>query len=232
MSLAHVSRQETDLPRTPQDTPIVFVVDDDISVRESLAPLIRSRGWWPETFASAAEFLARPRANVPSCLIVDLAMPAYDGLEIQKRLAAERSELPIVFVTDRVDIPTTVEAMKAGALGVLTKPLDHDVLLHELREAIERSRMILARKMEMRELRNRYTSLTRREREVMSLVVSGLLNKQIGAELGISEITVKSHRGQAMQKMKANSLPDLVKMASKLHIESPVNTSGFLQAAV
>lgn len=232
MSLAHVSRQETVLPPAPQDTPVVFVVDDDISVRESLVTLIRSRGWRPETFASAPEFLAHPRTNVPSCLIVDLAMPEYDGLEIQKRLAAERSELPIVFVTERVDIPTTVEAMKAGALGVLTKPLDRDVLLHELREAIERSRMILARKMEMRELRNRYTSLTRREREVMSLVVSGLLNKQIGAELGISEITVKSHRGQAMQKMKANSLPDLVKMASKLHIESPVNTSGFLQAAV
>lgn len=216
MNQAHASLREPVSFTIPCVTPIVFVVDDDISVRESLELLIRCEGWHPETFGSAREFLARPRAHVPSCLILDLAMPDLDGLELQKRLAVERSDLPIVFVTGRGDIPTTVLAMKAGAIGFLTKPFHGDVLVHAVREGIEHSRAVLDREMEMRELRNRYASLTCRERQVMSLVASGLLNKQVGAELGISEITVKAHRGKVMQKMQADSLPDLVRMAAKL----------------
>jgi FixJ family two-component response regulator len=201
-------------------TPIVFVVDDDISVRESLELLIRSEGWEPETFASAQEFLARPRALVPSCLVLDVSLPGLSGLELQKRVAIERTDVPIIFITGYGDVPMTVQAMKAGAVEFLTKPFSDDVLLSAIRNAIERSKTALGHEAEMKALRDRYESLTRREREVMALVASGLLNKQVGGELGISEITVKAHRGQAMQKMKADSLADLVKMAARLGLAS------------
>jgi FixJ family two-component response regulator len=197
-------------------TPIVFIVDDDVSVRESLELLIRNEGWQPETFASAQEFLDRPRALVPSCLVLDISLPGLNGLELQKRVAVERTDMPIIFITGYGDVPKTVQAMKAGAVELLTKPLNDEVLLSAVRQALERSRLALAHDTEMQELRGCYASLTPRERQVMALVVSGLLNKQIGGELGISEITVKAHRGQVMQKMKADSLADLVRMAAKL----------------
>jgi FixJ family two-component response regulator len=174
--------------------PIVFVVDDDISVRESLELLINNEGWQPETFASAQEFLDRPRAFVPSCLLLDISLPGLNGLDLQKRIAVERSEMPIIFITGHGDVPKTVQAMKAGALEFLTKPFNEELLLTAIRQALERSRLNLANEAEMQELQGRYASLTPREREVMSLVVSGLLNKQVGGELGISEITVK-HTG-------------------------------------
>ena len=198
------------------DTPIVFIVDDDVSVRESLELLVRNENWRPETFASAQEFLDHPRTPVPSCLVLDLSLPGLNGLELQKRLAVERTDMPIIFITGYGDVPKTVQAMKAGAVEFLTKPLDNDVLVSAIRKALERSRLALAQDAEMQELRGRYASLTPREQQVMALVVSGLLNKQVGGELGISEITVKAHRAQVMQKMKANSLADLVKMAAKL----------------
>ena len=201
-------------------TPIVFVVDDDISVRESLELLIRSEGWEPETFALAQEFLARPRALVPSCLVLDVSLPGLNGLELQKRVAIERTDVPIIFITGYGDVPMTVQAMKAGAVEFLTKPFSDDVLLSAIRNAIERSKTALGHEAEMQVLRDCYASLTPREREVMALVASGLLNKQVGGELGISEITVKAHRGQAMQKMKADSLADLVKMAARLGLAS------------
>jgi FixJ family two-component response regulator len=206
-------------PMTPV-TPIVFVVDDDISVRESLELLIRSEGWEPETFKSAKDFLSRPRALVPSCLVLDVSLPGLNGLDLQKRVAVERIDMPIIFITGHGNVPMTVQAMKAGAVEFLTKPFSDDVLLSAIRNAIERSRTALGHEAEMRALRDRYAALTRREREVMALVVSGLLNKQVGGELGISEITVKAHRGQAMQKMKADSLADLVKMAARLGLAS------------
>ena len=196
--------------------PIVFVVDDDVSVRESLEVLIDNEGWQPKTFASAQEFLDSPRAVIPSCLLLDISLPGLSGLELQKRIAVERTDLPIIFITGYGDVPKTVQAMKAGAVEFLTKPFNDEVLLTSIQHALERSRLALAQEAEMRELRNRYASLTPREREVMALVVSGLLNKQVGGELGISEITVKAHRGQVMQKMKANSVADLVKMAARL----------------
>ena len=197
-------------------TPIVFVVDDDISVRESLELLIRSEGWQPETFESAQEFLAHPRALVPSCLVLDFSLPGLNGLELQKRVAVERTDMPIIFITGFGDVPMTVQAMKAGAAEFLTKPFGDDVLVSAIRNAIERSKTALGHEAEMQALRDRYESLTPREREVMALVASGLLNKQVGGELGISEITVKAHRGQVMQKMKADSFADLVKKAARL----------------
>ena len=200
-------------------TSIVFVVDDDVSVRESLELLIRAAGWQPETFASAQTFLSRPRPTVPCCLVLDVTLPGLSGLDLQKRLA-ERTDMPIIFITGHGDVPMTVQAMKAGAAEFLTKPLKDDVLLDAIRSAIERSRAALRLDSEMGALRNCYASLTPREREVMALVVSGLLNKQVGGELGISEITVKAHRGQVMRKMKADSLPDLVTMAARLSLRS------------
>ena len=196
-------------------TPVVFVVDDDVSVRESLEPLIRFAGWQPETFASAQEFLDRPRLTVPSCLVLDISLPDLNGLDLQKRIV-DRTDMPIIFITGHGDVPMTVRAMKAGAVEFLTKPFDDEVLLSAIRNAIERSESALGDEANMRVLRERYALLSPREREVMSLVVSGLLNKQVGGELGISEITVKAHRGRVMQKMKAASLADLVTMAARL----------------
>jgi len=198
--------------------PIVFVVDDDISVRESLELLIRCEGWQPETFASAQEFLARPRVLAPSCMILDVSLPGLTGLDLQKRIAVDRIEMPIIFITGHGDVPMTVQAMKAGAVEFLTKPFTDDVLLNAIRDALERSRAALDQEAEMRAVRDCYASLTSREREVMVLVVSGLLNKQVGAELGISEITVKAHRGNMMRKMKADSLAALVNMAATLRL--------------
>jgi FixJ family two-component response regulator len=196
--------------------PIVFVVDDDISVRESLQLLIRCESWQPRTFASAQEFFARPPALAPNCLILDVSLAGLDGLAVQKRLSIERPEMPIIFTTGHADVRITVQAMKAGAFEFLTKPFPNDVMLSAIREALERSRIALGHKAKMSVLRDCYASLSPRERQVMALVVSGLLNKQVGGELGISEITVKAHRGKVMQKMKAESLPDLVKMAGRL----------------
>lgn len=218
MNSTHTPRHEVGTRPIATTLPMVFIVDDDVSVRESLELLVRTQGWQPETFASAAEFLDRPRALVPSCLILDLSLPGLDGLELQKRIAVKRTDLPIIFITGYGDVPKTVQAMKAGAVEFLTKPFNDEVLLSAVRQALERSRLALAQDAEMQELRNRYATLTSREQQVMALVVTGLLNKQIGGELGISEITVKAHRGQVMQKMKADSLAALVRMAAKLHI--------------
>ena len=198
--------------------PSVFIVDDDVSVRESLELLVRNENWKPQTFASAQEFLNHPRTPVPSCLVLDLSLPGLNGLELQKELAAQHINMPIIFITGYGDVPKSVQAMKAGALEFLTKQLDNDALIGAIRNALERSRLALAQEAELQELRARYASLTSREQQVMALVVSGLLNKQVGGELGISEITVKAHRGQVMQKMKADSLATLVKLAAKLNV--------------
>jgi FixJ family two-component response regulator len=196
-------------------TPIVFVVDDDVSFRGFLKSLVESAGWQPETFASAGEFLSRPRALVPSCLLLDIGLPDISGLDVQQRLA-DRSDMPIIFITGHADVAMTVRAMKAGAAEFLTKPCKNDVLLEAIGHAVERSTAALYREAEMQALRGRYAALSRREREVMALVVAGRLNKQVGGELGISEITVKAHRGRMMRKMSARSLPDLVTMAALL----------------
>jgi FixJ family two-component response regulator len=204
-----------------QTQSIVFVVDDDVSVRESLELLLRHEGLGVETFVSAQEFLSRPRATVPSCLVLDFSLPGLNGLELQKRVAAERHEMPIIFITGHGDIPMTVQAMKAGAVEFLTKPFSDEVLLNAIRNALQRGKALLDRDTEIRALKARYACLTAREREVMALVVAGLANKQVGGELGISEITVKAHRGSMMRKMNADSLPELVSMAARLRLQRP-----------
>jgi FixJ family two-component response regulator len=218
MNSASASFHESPTLLMSRDTPIVFVVDDDISVRESLESLIRFAGWQPQIFASAQEFLSRPRVFVPSCLVLDVTLPDLNGLELQKRIAPERIDMPIIFITGHGDVPMTVRAMKAGAVEFLTKPYGDEVLLSAIRQAIECSHAALRREAQVQSIRDSYASLSHRERQVIALVVRGLLNKQVGAELGISEITVKAHRGRVMQKMKADSLADLVKMAGALRL--------------
>jgi FixJ family two-component response regulator len=215
MNLAHTASGERSL-QAPHSTPIVFVVDDDVSVRESLEPFIRKAGWQAETFSSAQEFLARPRPRIPSCLLLDISLPGVSGLDLQKQISSERTEMPIIFITGCGDVGRTVQAMKAGAIEFLTKPVSNEVLRGAIKQALERSHTALVHTAEMQELRSRYASLSPRERQVMALVVSGLLNKQIGGELGITLITVKTHRGKVMHKMKADSVAELVRMAAKL----------------
>jgi FixJ family two-component response regulator len=207
----------------PQPQPIVFVVDDDISVRESLELLIQFAGWQPEIFASAEEFLAHPRTATPSCLVLDVSLPDLNGLELQKLIASERTDMPIIFITGHGDVPMSVQAMKAGAVEFLIKPFDDEILLSAIRHAIERSAAVLEDQAEITTLRSSYESLTPREQEIMLLVVAGMLNKQIGVRLGISEITVKAHRGKVMQKMNADSLADLVKTAVRLGLTPAKN---------
>jgi FixJ family two-component response regulator len=201
-----------------QQQPIVFVVDDDVSVRESLELLIEFAGWRPETFASAGEFLEHPRTMMPSCLVLDISLPDLNGLELQKLIASDRTDMPIIFITGHGDVPMTVQAMKGGAVEFLTKPFDDEVLLNAIRHAIKRSTSVLDDQAELTTLRCNYESLTPREQDVLRLVVAGMLNKQIGLKLGISEITVKAHRGKMMRKMKAESLADLVKTAVRLEL--------------
>ena len=213
-SAAHIG----DVAAVADGEPIVFVVNDDVSVRESLERQIAGAGWSVETFESAMGFLARPPALVPSCLILDLALADLSGLELQKRVAADRAHMPVIFVTGNPDLPMAVQAMKAGAIEFLTRPFSSQVLLSAIGEALERSQAALDDEAQLQVLRARHAALTRREREVMTLVASGLLNKQVGGELGISEITVKAHRGSVMRKMKAGSLPDLVRMDARLQL--------------
>ncbi len=203
-----------------QSNATIAIVDDDPSVREGLSSLIRSAGLQVETFASAQEFLARPGAEAPSCLVLDLQLPGLSGLDLQKRMAEVGLEIPIVFLTGHGNIPASVQAMKAGAVEFLTKPFEEQDLLQAIQEALERDRRNREQRAEIRELQNRYESLTAREQEVMQQVVSGLLNKQVAAELDITEYTVKIHRGRVMRKMHAESLADLVRMAESLEIRS------------
>src|SRR5258705_3918967 len=215
---AHAFGHKLGLSRMSHAGPVVFVVDDDVSVRESLELLIRFEGWEPQTFASALEFLARPRVLVPSCLVLDISLPGLNGLDLQKQIAVERPDMPIIFITGYGDVPRTVQAMKAGAVEFLTKPFSDDVLLSAIRQAVERSQTTLGHAAEVRMLRDRYASLSGREREVMALVVAGLMNNQVGGDLGISEIPVKAHRGRMMHKIKADSLAQVGNMAARLGI--------------
>ena len=220
------SKAEVNSRRIEPSSPIVIVVDDDISVRESLELLIKKQGWQSKTFSSGQEFLESARVLVPNCLLLDLSLPGLNGLDLQKRIVIERAEMPIIFITGYGDVPKSVEAMKGGAAEFLTKPLNHEVLLSAVRQSLERSRLALTRDVELQTLRSRYASLTARERQVMTLIVSGLLNKQVGGQMDIAESTVKAHRGRVMQKMNAESLADLVKMAAKLHIPEAPSSSG------
>ena len=219
-NIASTFGQKIDLQLCSHAIPIVFLITDDISERESLKSLIHCQGWQFEGFESTREFLARPRPIVPSCLLLARSVGDLNGLEEQKQIARERAEVPIVVISRYEDIPTIVEAMKAGAVDFLVRPFRDEALLLGIRETFERSRFVLEREQETSDLRRRYASLSLRERQVLALVVSGLLNKQVGGELGISEITVKAHRGKVMQKMQADSLADLVRMAAKLRIPS------------
>ena len=201
-----------------QATPCVFVIDDDASVRESLEQLLDGAGWAVETYACAEDFLARPAVSAPTCLVSNMALPDVTASELQERVSVHRVSTPVVFVTGRVDIPMTVRAMKAGAVELLVKPLRDEVLLEAVAQALDKSAALLGQEAELRTLRQRHACLTRRERQVLVLVVAGRLNKHIAADLEISEITVKAHRGKVMHKMNARSLPDLVRMAGKLGI--------------
>ena len=206
-----------------QQKPVVFVVDDDISIRESLELLIQFAGWQPETFPSAGEFLKHPRTRIPSCLVLDISLPDLNGLELQKLIGSQRTEMPIIFITGHGDVPMTVQAMKGGAVEFLTKPFDDEVLLNAIRHAIRRSAAVLDDQAEIAVLSSSYESLTPREQDVLRLVVAGKLNKQIGVELGISEITVKAHRGKMMRKMKVDSVAELVKTAVRLGLAPAKN---------
>lgn len=221
----HALSRDSDPPTTSHAAPTVFLVEDDIYVRRSLELLILSQGWQPQSCDSAEEFLARPRQFVPSSLILAFSCTDSNGLEVQKRIARECAEMPIIVIADYGDIPTTVQAMKAGAVDFLVKPFSDELLVAAIRQSLVRSRAVFDRRMEMRDLRDCYASLTPREQQVMALVVSGLLNKQAGGELGISEITVKAHRGQVMQKMKASSFAHLVNIASRLRITKSMTSS-------
>jgi FixJ family two-component response regulator len=220
MNSASASIQKSPPSLMSRGTPIVSVVDDDISVRESLESLIRFAGWQPQTFASAQEFLSRPRVVVPSCLVLDVSLPDLNGLDLQKRIAADRIDVPIIFITGHGDVPMAVRAMKAGAVEFLTKPYRDQVLLNAIQQAIQHSDAALCRAAEMQSIRERYASLSRRERQVMALVVCGMVNRQVGSELFITEITVKVHRGNVMRKMRADSFADLVNMAAALGLAS------------
>jgi FixJ family two-component response regulator len=232
MSLAQVVSHELGSLQVSNAEPIVFVVDEDNSVRESLKSLISCGGWQTETFASAHEFLIRPWPVVPSCLVLNVSLPDLNGLDLQKRVAVDRPNMSIIFITSQPDVYTSVRAMKAGAIEFLIKPFGDDILMGAIQEGIRRSRAELSREAEVRALRDSYARLSHRERQVMALVASGLLNKQAAAELGISEITVKAHRGQVMQKMKANSFADLVRMAARLRSERTLASQYSVQTSV
>jgi FixJ family two-component response regulator len=232
MSLVQVMSHELGSLYVPNREAIVFVVDEDAFLRESLKSLISRGGWQTETFASAHEFLIRPWAAVPCCMVLNVSLPDLNGLELQKRVAVDRPNMSIIFITGQPDVYATVRAMKAGAIEFLVKPFGDDILLGAIREGIKRSCAGLSRETEVRALYGSYARLSHRERQVMALVVSGLLNKQVGAELGISEITVKAHRGQVMQKMQANSLADLVRMAARLHLERALSSQHSTQTGV
>jgi FixJ family two-component response regulator len=220
MSIANLSETVIKAHAMAEISPLVYIVDDDISVRESIESLVEQAGWRSETFSSAQDFLARPRVNRPCCLILDVGLPDLDGLEVQRRIAGARAEMPIIFITGCGDIPTTVRAMKAGAAEFLTKPFATDALLHAIEVAVERSRVWLEENAALQILRDRHQSLSRREKEVMALIVQGQLNKQVGGILDISEITVKAHRGRMMRKMQARSLPELVNIAARLGLDT------------